>query len=107
MLVRYTTPNGRLTFEIEVTNAKVAFECVAAIQELFEEPNCGACKSEAIRCDVRTIDNNQYFKLLCLGCGATLDFGQKKDGKGLFAKRLDEDKHPLPNRGWYIWQNRR
>lgn len=102
--VNYTTPNGRLSFEFEAQDGKAVFSWVAAIQELFEEPNCGCCQSQHIRCEVRHIDSNSYFKLLCIDCGATLDFGQKKDGKGLFAKRRDEDKSDLPNRGWYVWQ---
>lgn len=104
MLVRYTAPNGRLTFEVEVTTAKQAFAVVAAVQELFEEKECGCCQSEHIHCEVRTHDTNEYYKLVCTACGATLDFGQKKDGKGLFVKRKDKDLAALPNRGWYIWQ---
>ena len=106
MKITYTTPNGRLVFETEVVSGKQAFELVAAIQELFEEPECGCCKSVRIRCEVRHVDANAYFKLLCLDCGATLDFGQKKDGKGLFVKRKNEDKQELPNRGWYVWTPR-
>lgn len=107
MKVSYTTANGRLTFEIEVTTGKQAFEVVAAVQELFEEPACGLCKSALIRCDVREFDNNKYFKLVCNACGGQIDLGQHKDGKGLFVKRLDKDtKKPLPNRGWYIWDGR-
>jgi hypothetical protein len=108
MKVRYTTENNRLTFELEATTGKQAFEIVAAIQELFEEPACGCCKSAHIRCDVREFDGNSYYKLLCNACGAQLDFGQHKDGKGLFVKRTDkETKKPLPNRGWYVWQGQK
>lgn len=106
MKVTYTTPNGRLTFEVEVTTGKQAFEVVAAVQELFEEPNCGACGSEHIRCDTRDFDGNRYYKMVCTDCGAQLDFGQHKDGKGLFVKRSDrETREQLPNRGWYVYQH--
>ncbi len=108
MKVSYTTVNGRLTFEVEVTTGKQAFEVVAAVQELFEEAACGCCKSAHIRCDVREYDSNKYFKLVCNDCNAQIDFGQHKDGKGLFIKRFDKDtKAALPNRGWYVWQGRR
>jgi hypothetical protein len=45
------------------------------------------------------------YKLFCLACGATLDFGQHKDAtQGLFAKRKDKDTGKrLPNRGWYVY----
>jgi hypothetical protein len=105
MKVKYRTPNGRIEFELEATTGKQAFEIVAAIQELFEEPDCGLCKSKAIRCEVRHHDNNSYYKMLCLECGGVIDFGQRKDGKSLFIKRVSEDKKPLPNRGWYKWEH--
>ena len=101
----YTTPNQRLTFEVEVQTGKQAFEVVAGIQELFEEADCGCCKSGNIRCNVRVHDENKYFSLVCNDCGAQLDFGQKKDGKTLFCKRRDEDKQVLPNRGWYVYDH--
>ena len=104
MKVTYTTPTGRLTFEMELASGKQAFEVVAAIQELFEEADCGCCQSKNIRCDVREYDQNKYYKLCCNDCAAQLDFGQKKDGKTLFVKRRDKEGQDLPNRGWYIYQ---
>jgi len=104
MKVTYTTANGRISFEVDATTGKQAFEVVAAIQEIFEESACGACKSPSIRFDVREWDGNKYFKMACNACGAQIDFGQHKDGKGLFVKRMDKDKRPLPDNGWYHWQ---
>jgi hypothetical protein len=103
MLVRYTTPNHRLTIELDVTTGKQAFELVAAIQELFEEGYCGCCKSDRIRCDVREFDGNSYYKIVCMDCNAQIDLGQHKNGKGLFIKRTKDGK-VLPNSGWYVWQ---
>ncbi len=107
MKVTYTTGSGRLTFEVECPSGKVAFEVVAAIQELFEEPCCGACKSKNIRCDVRVFDGNKYYKLVCNDCAAQLDFGQHKEGGGLFVKRRDKDGRDMPDGGWYVWQGKR
>ncbi len=104
MKVTYTTPNGRLTFEMDCTTGKQAFEIVATVQGLFEEADCGLCKSKAIHCDVREYDSNKYYKLVCEACGGQLDFGQHKDGKGLFVKRRDKDNRPMPARGWYQYQ---
>ena len=96
--------SGKLTFEAEISSGKQAFEVAAKMAELFEETHCGCCKSEHIRHEVREYDGNSYYKMLCNDCGAQLDFGQKKDGKSLFAKRYDsEAKQALPNRGWYVW----
>lgn len=104
--VDYTSANGRIRFGFEVETGKAAFEAVATLQELFEEPKCGDCGSESIRFSVRNIDGNKYFNMLCDSCGAQLDFGQNKDGKGLFLKRLDKDKNPLGKNGWYHYQRR-
>lgn len=108
MKVTYTSGNGRLAIEFDCETGKAAFACIAAVQELFEEPDCGCCGSANIRCDVREFDGNQYYKLACNACGAQLDFGQHKNGKSLFVKRWDKEKNrPLPNRGWYVWQGSR
>jgi hypothetical protein len=101
--VTYKALGGRLSFEADAENVKAAFELVASIQELFEEPSCGLCDSQRIRCDVRNFDAYCYFKLVCTDCNAQLDFGQHKDGRGLFVKRRDKDGRLLENRGWYIW----
>lgn len=105
MKMTYTTANGRLTFELEVATGKTAFEVVAIIQELFEVECCGCCKSKSIRHQVREVQGNKYYKLLCKDCGATLDFGQHRDNKGLFIKWRDKDsREPLPDGGWYVYE---
>lgn len=101
MRVQYTTSNGRLVFESDVSTPKEAFEWLATIQELFEEPSCGLCHAVNWQCDVREFDGNAYYKLTCRDCGATLDCGQRRDGSNLFIKRKDADGHPLPHHGWY------
>lgn len=103
MKVKYVTGNGRLTFEFEAESDRKLFEHLAHIQEVFEEPQCGCCKSQRIRHEVREFDGNSYYKLYCDDCGATLDFGQHKQGGSLFPKRHDKDRHDLPNRGWYVY----
>lgn len=104
MKVGYTTANGRLRFEDDVSTTKEAFELVAAVQEIFEEAACGLCGGPSLRFDVREFDGNSYYKLACNGCGATLDFGQKRDGQNLFIKRRDADGRPLPHGGWYWYR---
>lgn len=105
MKMTYRTANGRLTFELETSGGKQAFEIVAAMQELFEEPCCGKCQNKDIRFDVREYGGNKYYKMCCMACGAQMDFGQNKDGKGLFAKKWDKEQNkPSDNGGWYIYQ---
>lgn len=105
MKVKYVTANARLTFEFESENDKTLVNHLAHIQENFEESTCGCCKSDKIRFDVREFDGNTYYKLLCDACGATLDYGQHKNGNTLFVKRFVKDtRDPLPNRGWYRYK---
>jgi hypothetical protein len=105
MRITYVSANGRLRIEMEAGSPKQVFELVAGVQDLFDEPECGLCKSKSIGCDVREFGGNKYYKMLCYACGATLDFGQHKDGKGLFSKRWHKDTNqPLPNRGWYQYK---
>lgn len=101
MKIRYATSHGRLEFEFDASTTKEAFEWLATIQELFEEGTCGLCSGSNLRYDVREFDGNNYYKLACRDCGATLDFGQRRDGSNLFIKRKDADGNALPSRGWY------
>ena len=71
-------------------------------QEVFEESKCGKCGSENLKFVVRTVDDNEYFELRCMDCGAKLAFGSMKKGGGLFPKRKDGDNW-LPDNGWTKW----
>jgi hypothetical protein len=107
MIVRYTTENARMVFEFDGATHKDCLVKLAAIQELFEEPACGACKSKRIRFNVREFEGNTYYKMICQECSAQLDYGQHKVGGTLFVKRWDKDtRTALPNNGWYIYQSR-
>lgn len=100
--------DDRFTFEFDVTTPREAFEQIAAVQDVFSEDRCGMCHSLKIRCDVREHDGNTYYKLRCDGCGATLDFGQNRDGARLFPKRLGADGNPdETHRGWYKYWERK
>lgn len=107
MKVTYHAMGGALDIEFDAADAKSTFEFVASVQELFNEHECGKCKSQRIRCDVREFDGNRYYKLRCDDCDAVIDFGQHKVGGTLFIKRRDKDNRPLPDSGWYIYDGRR
>ncbi len=104
MNIRYTSTSGQLVFEADVANPKEAVEWLATVQELFEETACGLCGQSHLAYEVREFDGNNYYKLVCRDCHATLDFGQRRDGTNLFIKRKDAEGNPLPNRGWYRYQ---
>ena len=48
---------------------------------------------------MRTVDDNEYYELRCMDCGAKLAFGSMKKGGGLFPKRKDAD-GKLATRQW-------
>lgn len=102
MKLTYTTYNNRINVEFEADTQRDIFEQIAKFQEVFEEDVCGKCGNERLKFIVRTVDDNQYYELRCVKCGAKLAFGSHKKGGGLFPKRKDGDKW-LPDNGWVKW----
>jgi DNA-directed RNA polymerase subunit RPC12/RpoP len=105
MKLKYTTSNGKISVEFDGDSQKDLFGQIASFQEVFEESKCGKCGSENLRFIVRTVDENDYYELRCMDCGAKLAFGVNKKGGGLFPKRKDGDTW-LPNGGWVKWNNK-
>lgn len=103
MKVTYTTKNNRLKVELEGESQKDVFEALSKFQEVFDETNCGKCGSENLRFIVRNVEDNLYYELRCMDCGARLSFGVHKKGGGLFPKRKDNDGKWLPDNGWLKW----
>ena len=97
-------PNDKLEFELEGNGQKEIFKELAMVQEIFSEKKCGVCGSENIKFVVRVVDDNEYYELRCMDCGALLSYGQHKKGGTLFPKRKDADGKYLPNNGWYKWE---
>ena len=105
MKAHYRTASGRITFELEGSNAKELFRAIAEVQDVFEaDAACGCCASPKIVFRVRVNDGNEFYELHCQQCFADLSFGQRRDGGRLFVKRRDTDGKPLPNNGWSVWQ---
>ena len=103
MKLNLTTQNGKISVEFDGESQKDLFGQIASFQEVFEESKCGKCGSENLKYVVRTVDENDYYEIRCLDCGAKLQFGVMKKGGGLFPKRKDKDGNWLPNNGWVKW----
>ena len=103
MKANYTTQNGRITVEFEGDTQKSIFEQIGKFQEVFEQAQCGKCGSENLRFQVRNVDDNLYYELKCVDCGAKLAFGVMKKGGRLFPKRKDKEGNWLPDGGWVKW----
>jgi hypothetical protein len=91
----------KLEFELDGAGQKELFKEIASIQEIFGETKCGICGSENIKFVVRVVDDNEYYELRCMDCGAILSYGQHKKGGTLFPKRKDADGKWMKNNGWY------
>lgn len=104
MKINYTTKNPRLHFLIDSESIKESFKALAEIQEIFDEPCCGLCKSTDLQFTVRTVESNDYYELKCTSCFAKLAFGQHKVGNSIFPKRkLPDGTFDKQHRGWYKW----
>jgi hypothetical protein len=102
MKVKYTNPTGTFSVELDGDTQRDVFGNLAKFQEVFES-SCGKCGSTNLKYVVRTVDDNEYYEIRCLDCGARLAFGCHKKGGGLFPVRKDKEGKWLPNRGWVKW----
>lgn len=103
MKVNYTANNGRISVEFETDTQREIFQQLSDFQEVFDVTACGKCASENLRFVVRNIDDNQFFEIRCLDCGARLEFGSTKQGGKLFPRRKDKEGNWLPDNGWVKW----
>lgn len=101
MKLNYT--DGKFSVEFEGDSQKDLFGQIASFQEVFGETICGKCGSKNLKFVVRTVDENDYYELRCLDCGARLVFGVNKKGGGLFPKRKDKEGKWLDHKGWVKW----
>lgn len=84
-----TTPNGRLTIEVDAASVPQAIEKLAIIDEVFGETECGQCHSKDIYFTFRNPEGNAYYGMRCKTCGGDLWIHQHRDGKGMYIKRSE------------------
>ena len=107
MKVNYNTKNNRMTVQFETEGHSGLWAQLAAFQEVFEENECGKCKSDNLKFVVRKATDEsgkkeyKYHELRCRKCGAKKAFGVIDDGMGsLFPKIKDGSGAYLNNNGW-------
>ena len=103
MKINYTSRSGRVSVELDAETQRDAFQQLSDFQEIFDEVACGKCASENLRFVVRTVDDNQFYEIRCMDCGARLEFGSMKQGGRLFPRRKDKEGNWLPDKGWVKW----
>lgn len=73
---------GERIVKVEGDSPKALFEEAAAAYEVFNETECGLCKSNDIKIAHRCIDKYHYYEYQCNGCRAYLHMAQLQDGSG-------------------------
>ena len=89
--------------EVEGDTLTEVFEQLAALEEIFGGPNaCGRCKKTDLRHQVRTVDKNKFYELVCLSCRSTFRFGVRREPVGAMFPQLKDPKtdRPKPDGGW-------
>ena len=111
MKVVYTLDNG-LTVELEGKTQTDIWDQLAEFQEVFGDTTCVAKikgevhKSDKVKFVKRSVDDNDYYELLCVDGSSPLfmykkSFGQHKKGGTLFPKR-DVPEGCIPGlNGWH------
>lgn len=105
--MKVSLTNGKVTVESsDSDNMKDVFKQLAALQEVFFNTQCQACKSENTRFVVRNVEsgkrNFNFHEIWCLDCKAKLAFGEHASGEGsLFPKRKTDENEPLGKFGWH------
>lgn len=94
-----------LQLEVDVANQKELFAEMAKHQEVFNNTECGHCKSSKTRFVVRHVvvgkKTYDYYEMHCEKCRCRLAFGVHNSEDGtLFPKRKDETGAYLPDNGW-------
>jgi hypothetical protein len=110
---RYS-PRPDLEIEIEKGTVKDLFYELAVVAEIFSEPSCGLCNSQAILPIIRKSKDKRgkeftYYEMKCIKCNARLAYGQANDTENLFPKRKTTDAngkevYDTKNRGWARWK---
>lgn len=101
MKVRMQSLDGRATIEFEAPGVKELFQRMGKVSEIINVEACGCCNSKRTVQSFRQVKGYDYYSFQCLDCQAQLNFGQYKDGRGLFLKRSDEEGRPLGKNGWH------
>lgn len=113
MKLKRTLQNG-MEVEVEGKSQTDIWDQLAEFDEVFGDTTCVAkikgevVKSDKVRFVKRTVDDNDYYELMCVDQGSPLfgykkAFGQHKKGGTLFPKRdIPEGCIPGLN-GWHKW----
>ena len=95
---------GKTWVEVDCVSVKDGIQELSQYMEVFVEGMCGVCQSTDVIPNHRTAKGYDFYEMKCLGCGATLSFGQTKEGGRLFPRRRDQEGNELGKQGWHQYQ---
>lgn len=99
---------GEAWVEVDAATAMDAVKLISPYYELLGQRECGVCGSPNVGLNHRVSGGYDFYGVKCFSCGARLDFGQQRDGGGLFPKRkLPSGEYDKEHQGWYRWQDRK
>ena len=115
MKLTYTTPDRRMTVELEADTQTELFVQLNKFQEVFEDHPRAKFKDKvvdgldggSIKYVVRTHDENDYYEKRIVGGpmnGFKKAYGVHKKGGGLFPKRDLQDNCIPGFDGWQLWK---
>lgn len=81
----------RLSIEVDGTSPEEIFDQLAEVTTVFEDSQCGACKSKDIKYVVRKVGKYTYREMHCkdMKCRARLTFGKSEDTQNLYPRRCE------------------
>ncbi len=84
MIIKYQTTIGKNKIAIECQKMSELHKWNSVYGNLPDK--CTACESDNIFLSYKNPKGNEYYMVECGQCGATANFGQHKDGSGLYWK---------------------
>jgi len=93
MEAQFKSLGGKVTIKVSGEDAKALFKELSGAMEVFDAAQCcELCQSTNLRFNVRTVDSFTFYELRC-ECNASLSYGVRKDGSGLFPKTWSRYEH--------------
>jgi len=83
-MIKLATKIGKVTVQCEFNVMSDVHKFMGIYGSVPEK--CDNCQSDNIYPSHMAPGGNDYFTMQCGSCGASCNFGQKKDGRGLYWK---------------------
>jgi len=83
-MIKLATKIGKVTVQCDLPDMKQAHKFMGIYGSVPEK--CDVCQSDNVYPSHMAPGGNDYFTMECGACGATCNFGQKKDGNALYWK---------------------